>query len=90
MLKRLTAQISFRVSGRGELHLSILIENMRREGLRVSRISSRSNHERRLMVEILEPFETVTIDVMEEHQGGIMEKHWYYVRVSMKDMSARW
>ncbi|OOE90468.1 GTP-binding protein TypA [Salinivibrio sp. AR647] len=62
----------FRVSGRGELHLSILIENMRREGfeLAVSRpevIIKEENGEK------FEPFETVTIDVLEEHQGGIME-----------------
>ncbi|GEK13691.1 GTP-binding protein [Aliivibrio fischeri] len=63
----------FRVSGRGELHLSILIENMRREGfeLAVSRpeviIKKDENGN------LTEPFETVTIDVLEEHQGGIME-----------------
>lgn len=62
----------FRVSGRGELHLSILIENMRREGfeLAVSRpevIIKEENGEK------FEPFETVTIDVLEEHQGGVME-----------------
>ncbi len=63
----------FRVSGRGELHLSILIENMRREGfeLAVSRpeviIKKDENGN------LTEPFETVTIDVIEEHQGGIME-----------------
>ncbi|KWU02416.1 translational GTPase TypA [Vibrio toranzoniae] len=62
----------FRVSGRGELHLSILIENMRREGfeLAVSRpevIIKEENGQK------MEPFETVTIDVLEEHQGAIME-----------------
>ena len=62
----------FRVSGRGELHLSILIENMRREGfeLAVSRpevIIKEENGQK------MEPFETVTIDVVEEHQGAIME-----------------
>jgi GTP-binding protein len=62
----------FRVSGRGELHLSILIENMRREGfeLAVSRpevIIKEEDGQR------MEPFETVTIDVVEEHQGAIME-----------------
>ncbi|BDU35593.1 translational GTPase TypA [Vibrio nigripulchritudo] len=63
----------FRVSGRGELHLSILIENMRREGfeLAVSRpevIIKEEDGQK------LEPFETVTIDVLEENQGSIMEK----------------
>ncbi|WP_407331883.1 translational GTPase TypA [Enterovibrio sp. 27052020O] len=63
----------FRVSGRGELHLSILIENMRREGfeLAVSRpevILKEEDGQK------MEPFETVTIDVLEENQGGVMEK----------------
>ncbi|TKB43991.1 translational GTPase TypA [Thalassotalea mangrovi] len=63
----------FRVSGRGELHLGILIENMRREGfeLAVSRPEV-------IMIEkdgeIQEPYETVTVDVEEAHQGSIMEK----------------
>ncbi len=63
----------FRVSGRGELHLSILIENMRREGfeLAVSRPEVIIKEENG---QLMEPFETVTIDVQEEHQGGIMEK----------------
>ncbi|MCG9584033.1 translational GTPase TypA [Vibrio europaeus] len=62
----------FRVSGRGELHLSILIENMRREGfeLAVSRPEVIIKEEDG---QLMEPFETVTIDVLEEHQGGIME-----------------
>ena len=63
----------FRVSGRGELHLGILIENMRREGyeLAVSRpevILKEENGQR------LEPFETLTVDVEEKHQGSIMEQ----------------
>ncbi|EAR55315.1 GTP-binding protein TypA/BipA [Photobacterium sp. SKA34] len=62
----------FRVSGRGELHLSILIENMRREGyeLAVSRPEVIIKEEDGKQ---MEPFEVVTIDVVEEHQGGIME-----------------
>jgi len=62
----------FRVSGRGELHLTILLENMRREGyeLAVSR-------PRVLMKEIdgmkHEPFEMLTVDVEEAHQGAAME-----------------
>ncbi|WP_261834475.1 translational GTPase TypA [Vibrio ishigakensis] len=62
----------FRVSGRGELHLSILIENMRREGfeLAVSRPEVILKEEDG---QLMEPYETVTIDVLEEHQGGIME-----------------
>lgn len=64
----------FKVSGRGELHLSILIENMRREGyeLGVSRpeviIHEQEDGSRE------EPYEQVTIDVESEHQGGVMEK----------------
>lgn len=63
----------FKVSGRGELHLSILIENMRREGyeLAVSRpqvILKDVNGEKH------EPFELLTVDVEEKHQGAIMEK----------------
>ncbi|MDO8843305.1 MAG: translational GTPase TypA [Methylicorpusculum sp.] len=63
----------FKVSGRGELHLSVLIENMRREGfeLGVSRPEV-------IIKEIdgvkCEPFEMVTIEVEEIHQGTIMEK----------------
>ena len=63
----------FRVSGRGELHLGILIENMRREGyeLGVSRpqvIIKEINGERQ------EPYETLTVDVEAQHQGTVMEK----------------
>jgi GTP-binding protein len=63
----------FRVSGRGELHLSILIENMRREGyeLAVSRpevITKMVDGERH------EPYETLAIDVPTEFQGTIMER----------------
>ncbi|WP_119393501.1 translational GTPase TypA [Salinibius halmophilus] len=63
----------FRVSGRGELHLSVLIETMRREGfeLGVSRPEV-------IIKEIdgvkQEPYEDVTIDVEEQHQGSIMEE----------------
>ncbi|MGF1686943.1 translational GTPase TypA [Photobacterium japonica] len=62
----------FRVSGRGELHLSILIENMRREGfeLAVSRPEVILKEEDG---QLMEPFEVVTIDVVEEHQGSVME-----------------
>ncbi|BCK16288.1 GTP-binding protein TypA/BipA [Vibrio cholerae] len=75
----------FRVSGRGELHLSILIENMRREGfeLAVSRPEVILKHEDG---QLMEPFETVTIDVQEEHQGGIMEKIGMR-KGELKDMS---
>ncbi len=62
----------FKCAGRGELHLSILIETMRREGyeLAVSRpqvIIKEINGER------CEPYESVTVDIEEQHQGTIME-----------------
>ncbi|MEY4760594.1 MAG: GTP-binding protein [Pseudomonadota bacterium] len=74
----------FRVSGRGELHLTILIENMRREGyeLAVSRPQV-------LMKQIdgvtNEPYEALTVDVEEAHQGGVMEALGQR-RGEMKDM----
>jgi GTP-binding protein len=62
----------FKVSGRGELHLSILIENMRREGyeLAISRPEVITK-----MVDGVEhePWETLTVDVEDEHQGSVME-----------------
>ncbi len=63
----------FRVSGRGELHLSILIENMRREGfeLGVSRPEVVIKEEDGVK---MEPHEQLTVDVEEQHQGSVMEK----------------
>jgi GTP-binding protein len=63
----------FRVSGRGELHLSILIENMRREGYELA-VSRPEVIVKEIDGEQCEPFEAVTIDVEETHQGAIMEK----------------
>ncbi|WP_404341468.1 translational GTPase TypA [Pseudoalteromonas mariniglutinosa] len=64
---------SFRVSGRGELHLGILIENMRREGYELA--VSRPEVILRTVDGVLEePYETVTIDCQEAHQGSIMEQ----------------
>ncbi|GLX83464.1 translational GTPase TypA [Thalassotalea eurytherma] len=63
----------FKVSGRGELHLGILIENMRREGYELA-VSRPEVIMREVDGVIEEPYETVTIDVEEEHQGSIMEK----------------
>ncbi|MGB6053976.1 MAG: translational GTPase TypA [Burkholderiaceae bacterium] len=64
---------TFEVSGRGELHLTILLENMRREGyeLAVSRP--------RVVFKMIdgvrhEPFELLTVDIEEGHQGGVMEE----------------
>ena len=63
----------FRVSGRGELHLSILIENMRREGFELG-VSRPQVINKVIDGVTCEPFEALTIDVEEEHQGGVMEK----------------
>ncbi|NDH09240.1 MAG: translational GTPase TypA [Gammaproteobacteria bacterium] len=63
----------FRVAGRGELHLSILIENMRREGyeLAISKpevICKEENGQK------LEPYEQLTVDIPENNQGAVMER----------------
>ena len=63
----------FKVSGRGELHLSVLIENMRREGFEMG-----VSRPEVIMKEIdgvkSEPYENVTFDVEEQHQGSVMEQ----------------
>ncbi|MDZ7660811.1 translational GTPase TypA [Thiohalophilus sp.] len=63
----------FRVSGRGELHLSILIENMRREGYELG-VSRPEVIYREVDGQRHEPYEQLTVDVEEQHQGGVMEK----------------
>ena len=63
----------FRVSGRGELHLSILIENMRREGYELG-VSRPEVIYREIDGTQQEPFEQLTVDVEEQHQGTVMEK----------------
>ena len=63
----------FRISGRGELHLSILIENMRREGFEIG-VSSPEVITKKIDNVKKEPYENVTIDVEELHQGKVMEK----------------
>lgn len=63
----------FRVSGRGELHLSILIENMRREGFELA-ISRPQVINKEIDGVLCEPYETLTIDVEADHQGKVMEK----------------
>ena len=62
----------FKVSGRGELHLSVLIENMRREGFELA-VSRPEVIFREIDGEICEPYEQVTIDIEEQHQGALME-----------------
>jgi GTP-binding protein len=63
----------FKVSGRGELHLSVLIENMRREGFELG-VSRPEVIIKEIDGEKCEPFEMVTVEVEEIHQGAIMEK----------------
>ncbi|MHB8453302.1 MAG: translational GTPase TypA [Acidiferrobacterales bacterium] len=63
----------FRVSGRGELHLGILIENMRREGYELG-VSRPQVIIKDVGGEKHEPFEMLTVDVESQHQGTIMEK----------------
>ena len=63
----------FRISGRGELHLSILIENMRREGFEMG-VSSPEVITKKIDNVKKEPYENVTIDVEELYQGKVMEK----------------
>lgn len=71
-VKQMDDADKFKVSGRGELHLAILIETMRREGyeLAVSRPEA-------IIIEqdgqSMEPYERVTLDVQEEHQGSVMQ-----------------
>ncbi|WP_101758896.1 translational GTPase TypA [Oceanicoccus sp. KOV_DT_Chl] len=63
----------FKVSGRGELHLSVLIESMRREGYELG-VSRPEVIQREVDGEIQEPYEQVVIDVEDQHQGSIMEE----------------
>ncbi|MDJ0910948.1 MAG: translational GTPase TypA [Woeseiaceae bacterium] len=63
----------FRVSGRGELHLAILIETMRREGYELA-VSRPTVIEREIDGEMCEPWELVTVDFEEEFQGGVMTR----------------
>jgi GTP-binding protein len=63
----------FRVSGRGELHLSILIETMRREGYELA-VSRPTVIEHEVDGEIHEPWEQVTVDFAEDYQGAVMTR----------------
>ena len=63
----------FIVSGRGELHLSVLIETMRREGFEMG-VSRPEVVQRIVDGKVHEPFEQVVIDVEEQHQGAVMEE----------------
>jgi len=63
----------FKVSGRGELHLSVLIETMRREGFEMG-VSRPEVIMKEVDGQMQEPFEAVTFDVEEQHQGSVMEQ----------------
>ncbi|HBD12867.1 MAG TPA: translational GTPase TypA [Porticoccaceae bacterium] len=63
----------FRVSGRGELHLSVLIETMRREGYELA-VSRPEVIQKEVDGVLHEPFELVVIDVETDHQGAVMEE----------------
>ncbi|MCC5887558.1 MAG: translational GTPase TypA [Gammaproteobacteria bacterium] len=63
----------FKVSGRGELHLSVLIETMRREGYELG-VSRPEVITREVDGERQEPFETLVVDVEEQHQGAVIEE----------------
>ena len=62
----------FRVCGRGELHLSILIENMRREGYELA-VGRPQVIVKTIEGVLCEPYESLVVDVEERHQGGVME-----------------
>jgi GTP-binding protein len=63
----------FKVSGRGELHLSVLIENMRREGFELG-VSRPEVIQKEVDGKMHEPFEQLVIDCEEQHQGAVMEE----------------
>jgi len=63
----------FKVSGRGELHLSVLIETMRREGYELG-VSRPEVIQKEIDGVTQEPFEQVVVDIEEEHQGPVMEE----------------
>lgn len=63
----------FKVSGRGELHLSVLIETMRREGYELG-VSRPEVIIREIDGVMQEPYEQLVVDVEENHQGGVMER----------------
>ena len=63
----------FKVSGRGELHLSVLIENMRREDYELG-VSKPEVIQKEVNGEVHEPFEQIVIAIDDQHQGSIMEE----------------
>jgi GTP-binding protein len=75
----------FRVSGRGELHLTILIENMRREGYELA-VGKPRVLTKTIDGVVNEPYEALTVDIDENHQGGVMESLGRR-KAELKDMS---
>jgi len=71
--KPLTEGTGFEVSGRGELHLSILIEQMRREGYEFQ-VTRPQVITKTVDGQLMEPYEELTIDVDEQYQGAVIEK----------------
>ena len=69
----LTDTVGYKVSGRGELHLSILIEKMRREGYEFA-VTSPQVIMREDDGKLLEPYEELTVDVDEKYTGAVIEK----------------
>ena len=63
----------FKVSGRGELHLSVLIENMRREDYELG-VSKPEVIQKEVDGEVHEPYEQIVIDIEDQHQGAVMEE----------------
>ena len=76
----------FKVSGRGELHLSVLIETMRREGFELA-VSRPEVVIKEVDGEMLEPYENLVIDLEEEHQGSVIEELGLR-KAEMMDMSS--
>ena len=74
----------FVVSGRGELHLSVLIESMRREGFELG-VSRPEVIQKEVDGQLCEPYENLVIDCEAEHQGGVMEELGQR-RADMKNM----
>ena len=83
-VERIEAGDKFKVSGRGELHLAILIETMRREGYELS-VSRPEVIYRTIDGVLSEPFENLVVDIEEGHQGAIMQ-HLASSRGDLKDM----
>ena len=80
-----TTADKFVVSGRGELHLSVLIESMRREGFELA-VSRPQVILKEVDGDKHEPYETLVIDIDEQHQGGVIEELGYR-KAEMQEMS---